>query len=315
MLPRVFNLASATMIDMKKQNIARFGRSFRNGLLLLAVAASNPEASLFGQQPVTALHPEWRSLLDEKRSDWELWMGVPHQSVVGLPPGTPTSPDGHEGTPLGLNNDPKHVYSITNMDGEPVLHITGEVFGGLTTREAFSNYHLQLEVRWGQKKWEPKLAERRDSGLLFHCQGEHGVFWKVWKKCAEFQVEEGNMGDLFLLGGPAADVRQVAVSNSVFFSPVGKLEPAKTRICHLEGNFEKANGEWNVLELYTFGQKAVFVVNGHLVNVIENTRINGNAPLVSGQIQIQSEGAEVEYRRIRIQSITEIPKDLNAQSN
>jgi len=282
--------------------------------LLLALAWSHPETGVFGQQPlqpVVALQPQWRSLLDEKRSDWELWMGVPHQSVAGLPPGTPTSPDGHEGTPLGLENDPKHVFSVTNIDGEPVLHITGEIFGGLTTRQAYGNYHLQLEVRWGQKKWEPKLNVVRDSGLLFHCQGQHGAFWNVWKKCLEFQVEEGNMGDLFLLSGPMADVRQVAATNGVFYSPAGQLAPAKTRICHLNENFEKANGEWNVLDLYTLGQQAVFVVNGHVVNVIENTRSHENDPLVSGQIQIQSEGAELDYRRIRIQSIDRFPNDLH----
>ena len=60
--------------------------------------------------PVTA--PKWTPLLDEKLSSWEIWMGVPHQTVTGLPEGTPTSPDGHQGTPLGLGNDPKHVFSV-----------------------------------------------------------------------------------------------------------------------------------------------------------------------------------------------------------
>ena len=43
---------------------------------------------------------EWRSLLDEELSDWEIWMGVPHVSVSGLPEGTPRSTNGRTGTPM-----------------------------------------------------------------------------------------------------------------------------------------------------------------------------------------------------------------------
>ncbi len=94
---------------------------------------------------------EWRSLLNEKLSEWEIWMGVPHQSVTGLPPGTPTSTNGRSGTPMGLGNDPKHVFTVSMESGEPVLHVTGEIWGGLTTRESFTNYHLRVDMKWGKK--------------------------------------------------------------------------------------------------------------------------------------------------------------------
>jgi len=146
------------------------------------------------------LQPGWRPLLDQKLTSWELWMGVPHRTVVGLPQGTPTSATGHEGTPLGLNNDPKHVFSIRMEEGEPVLYITGEIFGGLTTLETFSNYHFRAQFKWGERRWEPNLTVARDSGLLYHCTGPHGAFWKVWKRCLEFQVAEKDTGDLFCAG-------------------------------------------------------------------------------------------------------------------
>ncbi|BCU78589.1 hypothetical protein llg_33040 [Luteolibacter sp. LG18] len=245
-------------------------------------------------------------MLGETLGGWETWMGVPHQSVAGLPPG----PDDRKDIPLGLNNDLKQVFSVMRIDGESVLHITGEIFGGISTLESFGNYHLQLETRWGTKKWPPRENEKRDSGLLIHCQGEHGAFGKNWKKSVELQVQEGDIGDLFPLAGPRADVRQVIVNNVGVYSPSGELLPAKQKVAHLQGNFEKANGEWNLIDVYTLGRKSVFVVNGHVVNVIENTRTNKDLPLVSGQIQLQSEGAEVEYRRIRIQAITQFPKEL-----
>ncbi len=259
------------------------------------------------EQPVTALQPEWRSLLGETLSGWETWMGVPHPSVAGLPP----VPEDRKGVPLGLNTDIKQVFSVIKIDGEPVLHVTGEIFGGISTLESFGNYHLQLETRWGTKRWAPRTTAKRDSGLLIHCQGQHGAFGKNWKKSIECQVQEGDLGDLFPLAGPRADVRQVIVNNVGFYSPTGELAPAKQRVAHLQGDFENPNGEWNLIDVYTIGQKAVFVVNGRVVNVIENTRTNKDLPLVSGQIQLQSEGAEVEYRRIRIQALTEFPKELN----
>jgi hypothetical protein len=83
----------------------------------------------------SAASTNWIPLLDADLTHWELWMGVPHHIVTGLPPGTPVSPDRHQGKPLGLNNDPKHVFSVRMEGGEPVLCISGEIFGGLTTVE------------------------------------------------------------------------------------------------------------------------------------------------------------------------------------
>jgi hypothetical protein len=84
--------------------------------------------------------------------------------------------------------------------------VTGEIWGALTTRESFSNYHLRLDVKWGEKKWEPRLAQPRNSGLLYHCTGPHGAFWNTWKRSLEFEVQEADMGDLYPLGGTRGEV-------------------------------------------------------------------------------------------------------------
>ena len=67
---------------------------------------------------------------------------------------------------MGLNNDPLKVFSVKEIDGESILCITGEIYGGLTTRQEFENYHLSLQFRWGDKKWAPRENKKRDSGLL-----------------------------------------------------------------------------------------------------------------------------------------------------
>jgi len=70
----------------------------------------------------------------------------------------------------------------------------------------------------------------------------------------------------------------------------------------------------NTLELYTLGQTSVAVVNGHVVQVLRNTVAylgKTAVPLSAGQIQLQSEGAEAEYRRVEIQGITEYPAEIS----
>ncbi|MBC8096029.1 MAG: DUF1080 domain-containing protein, partial [Akkermansiaceae bacterium] len=174
-------------------------------------------------KPVKPTGGEWRSLLDTNLSAWEIWMGVPHESITGLPDGTPRSSNGRTGTPMGLGNDPKQVFSIRMVSGEPVLHVTGEIWGGITTRESFTNYHIRVDVRWGDQKWEPRLNLVRNSGLLYHCTGPHGSFWKTWKRCLEFEIQEKDFGDLYFLGGTRADVTAKRPAKVWTFDPAGEL--------------------------------------------------------------------------------------------
>jgi len=76
---------------------------------------------------------------------------------------------------------------------------------------------------------------------------------------------------------------------------------------------ERPHGEWNTVEIYTLGNQMVHIVNGQLNMVLLNTRQDtphGEAPLTKGQIQIQSEGAEIYYRDIKLSPITEFPEKI-----
>ena len=107
----------------------------------------------------------WQYLLDDDLSVWETWNGVPHSSVKDLPAGTYQADNlnvgGDPSVAMGLNNDVKNVFTMIEQDGEPVLHISGEIYGGLTTKAEFENYHLSLQVKWGDKKWAPRLNAKR----------------------------------------------------------------------------------------------------------------------------------------------------------
>ena len=81
--------------------------------------------------------------------------------------------------------------------------------------------------------------------------------------------------------------------------------------CHAGVDAENKEG-WNDLELITYGDKSIRIVNGKIVMALSNSRyvLNGEEkPLVKGKIQIQSEAAEVFYKDIKIKSINGIPTE------
>lgn len=263
----------------------------------------------------TKLSNEWQPLLTHDLSGWEVWMGVPHSSVKDLPEGTfqldRVSQHGDPKDAMGLNNDVKNVFTMIEQDGEPVLHISGEIYGGISTKAHYKNYHLSLQVKWGDKKWAPRINALRDSGLLFHCKGEHGGFWRVWKICQEFQVQETDFGDYIPLGNKTNKTygkirsRKSDKPHRPTYDPKGKLGPVGYASAFPE--VDKPHGEWNTVELYAFSDRAVFVVNKTVVMVVQDSKDNLDQILDSGQLQLQSEGAELFYKDIKIKSLDSMP--------
>jgi 3-keto-disaccharide hydrolase len=93
----------------------------------------------------------------------------------------------------GLNNDPDHVFRLENK----TIHISGSEFGYLITRRGFSNYYLRAEFKWGEATHAPREGKARDSGILYHIQGEQ----KVWPTSIEFQICEGQTGYFYMTDG------------------------------------------------------------------------------------------------------------------
>ncbi len=262
------------------------------------------------------LAAEWTSLLDQNLSRWEIYGGVPHPSVeIAGHPKANSEKDG-DGVPLGLGKDPLGVFKMIEQDGQPVLHISGQIYAGLSTKEEFENYHLTWQFKWGEKKWPPRVDQKRDSGMLLHCQLPHGAFWNVWMRSLECQIQEGDCGDFVSLAGTFANIplQQKSAGDMPIYHREGKLY-------HFDGyakhgaNHEKPNGEWNTLEVLTVGDTMVFKVNGVANMVLFDTRERGDGdeslkPLVKGRIQLQSEAAEIFYKDIRITPIQSFPEDL-----
>lgn len=206
---------------------------------------------------------EPKILLDGKLSNFEVFFGVPHESLVipGYPPST--SKDGTNGVPIGLGKDPLGVFKVIEQDGQAVLHVSGQMYAGLSTKEEFENYHFAFQYKWGTTKYEPRLKDIRDSGILIHCTGEHGAFWNVWMSSLECQVQEGDTTDFIPLAGTNADVSVGPKSDNgkTFFIPGGPLF-FDTNYTKNSPTVEKPYGEWNTVDIYTLGQTSVFAING-----------------------------------------------------
>jgi len=215
----------------------------------------------------------------------------------------------------GLNNDPDKVFSIAEIDGEPAIKISGTRFGGLSTVEEFSNYHLTVQFKWGNQKYVPKLNDKHDSGLLYHGVGEHGADGGFWLRSQEFQVQEGDCGDYWGCAGGAFDVPVIQTGENYIYDPSGTMmafaehSPAGRHVTK-SPDAEKPVGEWNTLEVYCYGDSSIHIVNGVVnMKLFRSRQIDstGDKPLKKGKIQFQSEGAEVYYRKIQLQKITALP--------
>ena len=83
---------------------------------------------------------KWKNLFDGNPQDhWDVFIGAPHATVKGLEGVDPNS-NGINSKPLGLNNDPKNVFNFETIDGEQVLHISGEIYGALTSKNEYGNF-------------------------------------------------------------------------------------------------------------------------------------------------------------------------------
>ncbi|MBX3238631.1 MAG: DUF1080 domain-containing protein [Chitinophagaceae bacterium] len=253
----------------------------------------------FLQQDAIAQGKGWTQLFNGKDlTGWDTYLRATNMSGYVEDPDLPYQP------PIGLNNDPLNVFTV--KDG--VLRISGEIWGAITSKRAYSNYHLRFETKWGEQKYYPKDRALRDAGLLFHCTGPFDYASKCWMRSLEMQIEESNIGDYYDVYGGVPEFQ-----TSEGISPLNeKLEqydafaPLKRGLwrVHRSGNFESPHGEWTRSELVARHADAVFIVNGFVVNRLYNIfREDLHRQVTGGKIQFQSESAEHYFRRIDIRPL------------
>ena len=257
-------------------------------LFVLAVIALLPAVP--AQAQVKPAATTWISLFNGKDlSGWQTYLRP-----------SEAAPDQ---TAIGLNKDPHGVFKAENG----LIHVSGQDWGGLFTRQSYSNYHLRYQVKFGQKKWAPRENVVADGGLLFHCSLPYDYGSKCWMRSVEMQIQETDIGDYHNVG---AGIPQMPFSKAKDdedevdqYDPFAPLKPTKNRVFR-SGNFESPAGQWTTGELIARGADAVFIVNGFVVNRLYNLyRDDLQAQTTSGQLQFQSEGAEHFLRNIELRPI------------
>lgn len=272
--------------------------------------------------PISSLNAaEWQPLLDENLSQWDTYLGYPRPETEV--PGLPKDAKGEYSQPIGYGRDDWGVFTVAMEDGQPVLRISGEIYGGIFTRRDYGNYHLRLQVKWGSQKWPPRLDLPLDSGILYHGAGEHGVdYWRAWPLSQEFQIVqegvEGMTGDWWKIGHSQIDIRcrKPTAEAPYQFDAAAPLltfgsEDGADITCRASHNNEKPHGQWNTLELITYEDKSLHIVNGEVVMALSNSGYPEDGevhPLTRGQLVLQSEAGEVFFRAIELKAVDGIPK-------
>ena len=244
---------------------------------------------------------------------------VPSTStVLGAPWGGPFTLSGWKVSIRGEEPgvDPAGVF--TAHDG--MIHVSGQKYGGISTDNSFSNYRLSVEYKWGEKTWPPRENNARDSGVLIHSFGSGGT----WRPSIEANLLEGGIGDFWMVTDKEHGIQAtcdviIRDEGTPLFRRVYSPEEGKpvTIVANADGcfawsghdpnwvdqkGFHGANdldqpGQWNEITVIARDDTMDILVNG--------TRVNFVYGLVrtSGAIQLQSEGAEIFFRNIKIEPL------------
>lgn len=177
-------------------------------------------------------------------------------------------------------------------------------YGHLITDSVYQNYRLQAEYRFP--------AAPGNTGVLVHASTPR-VVNKMYPKAIELQLQHNNAGDLWTIGekitAPDMENRRgnddkqkgfYSYMVNTFKKWSGVADSKQNRIVKLPGDIEKPAGEWNTLVTECVGSYIKVWLNGRLVNY------GYNCSATKGNIALQAEGSEVEFRKLVLMPITKI---------
>ena len=290
-------------------------------LALAATNATTITAAPTGR-PLAIMGPVsgWRQLFNgTDLTGWESYLGAP--LPTSNVPNAEKDAQGNYTKPLGLNNDPLHCFTVVTVDGAPAIRVSGEGYGVLGTKEDFSNYHLRFQFKRGEKSHAAARAGKpqppKNGGMIYHAHGDYGVLQGRWMNALQYQICDGSCGAFIIQGDSTGVIKTRKGGNpkKPVYDPAGDPTTINLAVpeCFPAENFEKPIGEWNTFEIVCVGDKAIHILNGHMVAFAEHlSRATKNAdgatttePLTSGRIQIQMEGAEEYFRNIEIRPADE----------
>lgn len=184
-----------------------------------------------------------------------------------------------------LDKDPNGKKPFIVRNG--VLVSLGTPGGHLITNDSYHDYRLIIEYRFS--------AQPGNCGVLVHASKPRRLY-DMFPQSIEVQMQSGDAGDFWCIGEnievPDMEKRRGPKEN-------WGVDGDKTRrIVNLTDGSEKPLGQWNTMEIECKGKGVKVWVNGTLVN-------DGfNATARKGQIALQAEGSEVEFKKIVLKPLT-----------
>ena len=180
---------------------------------------------------------------------------------------------------LDANPDAKSPFIV--RDG--ILVSLGRPGGHLITDDEYQNYRLEVEYRFAGKPG--------NCGVLVHASAPRALY-KLFPKSIEVQMHHGNAGDFWCI------VEDITVPDMVKRrgpkEKWGITEGKARRILNLTDGSEKPPGKWNMMIIECVDDAVKVWVNGDLVNH------GTNCTAKKGQIALQAEGSEVEFRKLML---------------
>lgn len=184
-----------------------------------------------------------------------------------------------------MDKDPNAKSPFIVRDG--LLVSLGTPNGHLITDAVYQDYRLEAQYRFAGKPG--------NCGVLVHASTPRALYG-MFPKSIEVQMHHQNAGDFWCIAEDITvpDMEKRRGPKEKW----GVTGDKARRILNLTDGSEKPVGEWNTMVIECLGNAIKVWVNGDLVN-------HGyDCTAAKGQIAIQAEGSEVEFRKLQLTPIT-----------
>jgi len=180
-----------------------------------------------------------------------------------------------------MDKDPNEKSPFIVRDG--LLVSLGTPNGHLISNKVYKDYRLEIEYRFAGKPG--------NCGVLVHASTPRALY-NMFPKSIEVQMLHENAGDFWCI------VEDISVPDMEKRrgqkEKWGVTEGKARRILNLTDGSENPVGEWNTMVIECLNNSIKVWVNGDLVN-------HGfDCTAAKGQIAIQAEGSEVEFRELQL---------------
>lgn len=180
---------------------------------------------------------------------------------------------------------------------EGLLVSKGKPLGHLITKKSYKDYRLEVQYRFPGRPG--------NCGVLVHTDGARPrVLYKMFPASIEVQLQHKQAGDFWCIHENIS-VPNMAERRKGPPENYGGKKGQSRHIKNLTDASENKLGQWNTMIIECLGDKVRVWVNNDLVN-------DGfDATASEGQIALQAEGAEVEFRKLQMTPITKLTEAKN----